>query len=239
MTKEKTTPAAAAAKRTGGTQRQTTQRPVSPAASASTSASVSTLTSTLAPAVSASSKSTSNPARVPPTPTSPTMPAPPPTSPTTATLSSKLPRFLQTPAQCDHSKSLSVDGTRLPPAAHAAHACLLSWFFDAPAAPFGVHRMALGGEAAGKGVGMWFGPNAAAGTVKTLVDAFPACGLGVSVTTDGTLYQTKVFAALHFPGALLLATLRLALARAQARHEVLGRSTSSPPAGTPSRPRRG
>jgi hypothetical protein len=37
--------------------------------------------------------------------------------------------------------------------AHALHARLLSWFLDAPAAPFGVHRMALAGMAAGKDVG--------------------------------------------------------------------------------------
>ncbi|KAJ7442938.1 peptidase family C54-domain-containing protein [Mycena galericulata] len=47
------------------------------------------------------------------------------------------------------------------PATFAAHARLLSWFLDAPAAPFGVHRMALAGKAAGKDVGMWFGPSAA------------------------------------------------------------------------------
>ncbi|KAJ7330308.1 peptidase family C54-domain-containing protein [Mycena albidolilacea] len=84
-------------------------------------------------------------------------------------------------------------------AAHALHARLLSWFLDAPAAPFGVHRMALAGKAAGKDVGMWFGPSAAAGALRMLVDAFPACGLGVSVATDGTLYQTEVFAASHSP----------------------------------------
>ncbi|KAJ6523468.1 hypothetical protein DFH09DRAFT_1190380 [Mycena vulgaris] len=49
--------------------------------------------------------------------------------------------------------------------------------------------MALAGKAAGKDVGMWFGPSAAAGAVRTLVDAFPACGLGVSVAADGTLYR--------------------------------------------------
>ncbi|KAJ7075202.1 peptidase family C54-domain-containing protein [Mycena belliarum] len=87
------------------------------------------------------------------------------------------------------------------PSAHAAHARLLSWFLDAPAAPFSVHRMALAGKAAGKDVGMWFGPSAAAGAVRTLVDAFPICGLGVSVGTDGTLYQNEVFAASHSPTA--------------------------------------
>ncbi|KAJ6560558.1 hypothetical protein DFH09DRAFT_1364741 [Mycena vulgaris] len=65
----------------------------------------------------------------------------------------------------------------------------------APGAPFGVHRMALAGEAAGKDFGMWFGPGAAASTIWMLVDTFPASGPGVSVATDGTLYQTEVYAA--------------------------------------------
>ncbi|KAJ7881837.1 hypothetical protein B0H13DRAFT_2667498 [Mycena leptocephala] len=75
---------------------------------------------------------------------------------------------------------------------------LLSWFPDAPAAPFGVHRMALAGEAAGKDVGMWFGLSAAV-ALRTLVEAFPTAGLGFSVATDGTLYPTDVFAASHSP----------------------------------------
>ncbi|KAJ7728224.1 hypothetical protein B0H16DRAFT_1777888 [Mycena metata] len=80
-------------------------------------------------------------------------------------------------------------------AAHALHAHLLSWFLDASAAPFGVYRMAHAGNAAGKDVGMWFGPSAAAGVLRTFVDAFPICSLGVSVATDGTFYQTDVFVA--------------------------------------------
>ncbi|KAJ7208129.1 hypothetical protein C8J57DRAFT_1484504 [Mycena rebaudengoi] len=83
------------------------------------------------------------------------------------------------------------------PRAHPARARLLSWFLDSPAAPFGMHRMALAGKAQGKDVGMWVGPSAAAEAVTTLVDAFPACGPGVSVATDGTLYQTEVYAASH------------------------------------------
>ncbi|KAJ7916666.1 hypothetical protein B0H13DRAFT_357975 [Mycena leptocephala] len=83
--------------------------------------------------------------------------------------------------------------------AHALHVRLLSWFLDTPAAPFGVHRMALAVRAAGKDVGMWFGPSAAAGALRMLVEAFPACRLGVSVATDGTLYQTEVFAVSHSP----------------------------------------
>ncbi|KAJ6599654.1 hypothetical protein B0H10DRAFT_2196476 [Mycena sp. CBHHK59/15] len=94
----------------------------------------------------------------------------------------------------------------LTPRVHALHARLLSWFLDSPSAPFGVHRMALAGKALGKDVGMWFGMSAAAGAVITLVDAFPDCGLGVSVSTDGTLYQTEVYAASHTPAPPALNT---------------------------------
>ncbi|KAJ7082286.1 hypothetical protein B0H15DRAFT_952668 [Mycena belliarum] len=37
--------------------------------------------------------------------------------------------------------------------------------------------------------------------LPTLVDAFPVCGLDVSVATDGSLYQNEFFAALHSPAA--------------------------------------
>ncbi|KAJ7712200.1 hypothetical protein B0H16DRAFT_581340 [Mycena metata] len=84
-------------------------------------------------------------------------------------------------------------------AVRTLHARLLSWFLDAPAAPFGVHRMALAGKAAGKDVRMWSGPSTAAGTLRTLVDAFPICDLAVSVAADGTFSQTDVFAASHSP----------------------------------------
>ncbi|KAJ7189878.1 hypothetical protein GGX14DRAFT_701934 [Mycena pura] len=92
-------------------------------------------------------------------------------------------------------------------AAHAEHARLLSWFLDSPSAPFSVHRMALAGKAAGKDVGMWFGPSAAASALRSLVNGFPACGLGVCVATDSTLFQSEVFAASHSPDALLRARL--------------------------------
>ncbi|KAJ7880280.1 hypothetical protein B0H14DRAFT_2707212 [Mycena olivaceomarginata] len=84
-------------------------------------------------------------------------------------------------------------------ARHAAYVRLLTWFFDTPApeAPFSVHRMALAGKDLGTEVGQWFGPSIAAGAIKALVHAFPACGLGVSIATDGVLYQTSVFEASH------------------------------------------
>jgi cysteine protease ATG4 len=72
--------------------------------------------------------------------------------------------------------------------------------------------MALAGKELGKDVGQWFGPSTAAGAIKysfsltfpfnqltcarrTLVHAFPEAGLGVSVATDGVIYQSDVYAA--------------------------------------------
>ncbi|KAJ7669638.1 hypothetical protein B0H17DRAFT_1086532 [Mycena rosella] len=49
---------------------------------------------------------------------------------------------------------------------------LLSWFLDAPSAPFGVHRMALAGKATGKDVGMWFGCSTAAATMRSVSCSF-------------------------------------------------------------------
>ena len=34
-------------------------------------------------------------------------------------------------------------------------------------------------------------------TCRTLVNAFPECGLSVALATDGTLYQSQIFAASH------------------------------------------
>ncbi|KAJ6581256.1 hypothetical protein B0H19DRAFT_500096 [Mycena capillaripes] len=114
---------------------------------------------------------------------SPVMAAPP-LSPTTTSNSSS------SASQEDHTR------TR---ACHAAYVRLLTWFLDTPApeAPFSVHRMALAGKDLGTEVGMWFGPSIAAGAIKALVQAFPGCGLGVSVATDGVLYQSSVFEASH------------------------------------------
>ncbi|KAJ7828238.1 hypothetical protein B0H14DRAFT_2812364, partial [Mycena olivaceomarginata] len=64
-------------------------------------------------------------------------------------------------------------------------------------APHGV-----AGKVAGKDAGMWFGPSAAVDAVGMLVDAFPACGMGVYVAADAALYGTEVFAASHSPAAL-------------------------------------
>ncbi|PWN33353.1 uncharacterized protein FA14DRAFT_161247 [Meira miltonrushii] len=77
---------------------------------------------------------------------------------------------------------------------YAKYVQLLSWFMDEPssACPFGVHRMAREGKRLGKEVGEWFGPSTAAGAIKKLVDEFPACGLGVSVASDGVIYLDQV-----------------------------------------------
>ncbi|KAG7095265.1 hypothetical protein E1B28_006038 [Marasmius oreades] len=80
---------------------------------------------------------------------------------------------------------------------YARYIQIVTWFLDTPEAPFSVHRMALAGKDLGKDVGQWFGPSTAAGAIKTLVHAFPQSGLGVSVATDGTLFQTDVFTASH------------------------------------------
>ncbi|KAF9269781.1 hypothetical protein L218DRAFT_1072559 [Marasmius fiardii PR-910] len=82
---------------------------------------------------------------------------------------------------------------------YAKYVQIVTWFLDTPSpeAPFSVHRMALAGKDLGKDVGQWFGPSTAAGAIKTLVHAFPQSGMGVSVATDGTLFQTDVFAASH------------------------------------------
>lgn len=82
-------------------------------------------------------------------------------------------------------------------AEYATYVKILTWFLDTPSplAPFSVHRMALSGKELGKDVGSWFGPSTAAGAIKTLVHAFPACGLSVSAAVDGVLYESEVYAA--------------------------------------------
>ncbi|KAG9124898.1 Cysteine protease atg4 [Ceratobasidium sp. 392] len=82
---------------------------------------------------------------------------------------------------------------------HAVYVKILTWFFDTPSplAPFGVHRMALAGKALGKDVGTWFGPSTAAGSIKTLVHAFPEAQLSVSLAVDGTVFASDVYAASH------------------------------------------
>ncbi|CAK5274049.1 unnamed protein product [Mycena citricolor] len=79
----------------------------------------------------------------------------------------------------------------------AAYVRILTWLNDNSNAPFSVHRMALSGKDLGTAVGQWFGPSVAAGAIKTLVQQFPTCGLGVSVATDSVLYETSVFEASH------------------------------------------
>ncbi|KAH7890285.1 cysteine protease required for autophagy [Phlebopus sp. FC_14] len=79
----------------------------------------------------------------------------------------------------------------------ATYVQIITWFLDSPLpqAPFSVHRMALAGKDLGKDVGQWFGPSTAAGAIKTLVHSFPEAGLGVSVASDGVVYQSDVYAA--------------------------------------------
>ncbi|KAJ7711319.1 hypothetical protein B0H16DRAFT_1817074 [Mycena metata] len=171
------------------------------------------------------------------------------------------------------SHVVQLPGVPTPPApfppstrgAHAAHGRLLSWFLDAPAAPFGVHRIALAGKAAGKGVGMWFGPSIIYLCIatlshglslpffiflslrlpthanlfhRTLVDAFPVCGLGVAVAVDGTFYQTDVFAASHSPSRPSSSTRTPAPHTVTARHR-LPTGTAMHAAPPPRRRRRG
>ncbi|KAJ7734301.1 hypothetical protein B0H14DRAFT_2995804 [Mycena olivaceomarginata] len=100
---------------------------------------------------------------------------------------------------CFYIISLPCDPTRNPafspptPAVFAAHARLLSWF---PDAPFGVHRMASR-KVVGRTQGCGLGP-----VLQMLVDAFPACGMGVYVAADAALHETEVCAASHSPAAL-------------------------------------
>ncbi|KAI0917727.1 hypothetical protein AcV5_003899 [Taiwanofungus camphoratus] len=80
---------------------------------------------------------------------------------------------------------------------YATYVQIITWFLDDPSflAPFSVHRMALVGKELGKDVGQWFGPSTAAGAIRKLVHAFPEAALGVSVASDGVVYQSDVYAA--------------------------------------------
>ncbi|KAJ7868416.1 hypothetical protein B0H13DRAFT_1897127 [Mycena leptocephala] len=42
----------------------------------------------------------------------------------------------------------------------------------------------------GKDIGMWFGPSAAAEALRIVVEAFPACGLGVPALSNELLCHT-------------------------------------------------
>ncbi|KAJ7456401.1 peptidase family C54-domain-containing protein [Mycena galericulata] len=148
--------------------------------------------------------------------------------------------FASTPlGVCGGAVVRAVDTPPSPPtrpptrADAAAHARLLSWFLDEAATLFSVHRMVLAGKAAGKDVGMWFGPSAAAGAIwwvsnaaSMLIDAFPSCGLDISIATDGMLYQTEVYAASHSPAAL--AALAAHPQHAPAHAHLASQSSSSP-----------
>ena len=58
--------------------------------------------------------------------------------------------------------------------------------------------MALVGKELGKDVGQWFGPRTATGMIRCLVIAFPEAQLAVSVTTDGVVFDSDVYAASNF-----------------------------------------
>ncbi|KAJ7827366.1 hypothetical protein B0H14DRAFT_3467156 [Mycena olivaceomarginata] len=114
-------------------------------------------------------------------------------------LPSPLATYVQNPPRTSplfrYRKDLTLRGPAISTNIAVLRFCpLRAGFLDAPVVPFGVHRMALASKAAEKDVGMWFGPSAAGenpcGRLAALV---------ISVATDGTLYQTEVFAASHSP----------------------------------------
>lgn len=55
------------------------------------------------------------------------------------------------------------------PNEYATYIRIITWFLDNPSpfCPFSVHRLALAGKELGKDVGMWFGPAAAAGGIRS------------------------------------------------------------------------
>lgn len=83
---------------------------------------------------------------------------------------------------------------------YASYVRILTWFLDnpSPLCPFGVHRMALAGKELGKDVGQWFGPSTAAGAIRRLVHEFPEAQLAVSVSSDGVVFDSDVYAASNF-----------------------------------------
>lgn len=85
----------------------------------------------------------------------------------------------------------------------ACYVRILSWFLDDPSCecPFSVHRLAAEGCRLGVPVGTWFGPSAVGTAMQRLVQAFPACGMGVVLRNDGLVCMDEVRAASIAPGA--------------------------------------
>ncbi|KJE90162.1 hypothetical protein CAOG_01509 [Capsaspora owczarzaki ATCC 30864] len=73
---------------------------------------------------------------------------------------------------------------------HQEMARFLPLFFDTPAAPFSIHRIAERGEALGKTIGQWFGPNTVAQVLKNLVNS-QRSSLIVHCAMDGVLNRTE------------------------------------------------
>ncbi|KAF8192278.1 hypothetical protein K438DRAFT_1970087 [Mycena galopus ATCC 62051] len=98
--------------------------------------------------------------------------------------------------------------------------------------------MALAGKAAGRDVRMWFSPTAGAGALRMLVEAFSACGLGVSVATDGTLYKTERIREVAFARLALSLSSAVSFILSLRRRPVLSSpSPLSPHTGTTPTPR--
>eukprot|EP00047_Mylnosiga_fluctuans_P004820 m.236775 g.236775 ORF g.236775 m.236775 type:complete len:336 (-) comp13025_c0_seq1:389-1396(-) len=88
-------------------------------------------------------------------------------------------------------------------------------FTDIPESPFSIQQIAMRGSIVDKPIGAWFGPNAAAQVIKSLVQDSPETKLVVHVAMDGCLATASVEDALakgppSWP-LLLLVPLRLGL----------------------------
>ncbi|KAJ7334877.1 hypothetical protein DFH08DRAFT_813912 [Mycena albidolilacea] len=118
----------------------------------------------------------------------------------------------ETNTQRGSTPCYSLTQTQHPPLcdAHVAHPAPQHTYVLHPATPTArtlYHRyvllllpeLPLVTMSARKDVRMWFGLSAVAEALRMLVEAFPSCGLSVSITTHETLYQKGVFAVSHLP----------------------------------------
>ncbi|ODV93685.1 hypothetical protein PACTADRAFT_51451, partial [Pachysolen tannophilus NRRL Y-2460] len=74
------------------------------------------------------------------------------------------------------------------------HKRIISWFVDAPSAPFSIHNFVDKGITySGKKAGEWFGPSAAARSIQVLCDDYKECGLKVYLSEDsGDIYEDEL-----------------------------------------------